>query len=228
MKGFVTIRWFATILSLFMSVPSWLAGQTLTTVYRFAGPDGAAPYAGLVMDKQGNLYGTTLYGGSHNYGTVFQITMSGTETVLHHFGLKPDGGYPQSPLILDKQGNLFGTTGDGGTKTCTFKTGCGTVFELMPSGDEKVFHTFLGIPDGSYLAAGLSADQQGNLYGTAYFGGAKKVCLEVGCGMVFKISPLGYRDGAASIQVSRLIATGETAAERWSPSAVGAGFGRPG
>jgi uncharacterized repeat protein (TIGR03803 family) len=101
--------------------------QTLTVLYSFSsGTDGANPYAGLVMDKAGNLYGTTYFGGSSGYGTVFMLDITGTETVLHNFTNSPDGAYPTAGLVMDKAGNLYGTTADGGS------SGYGTVFKLSP------------------------------------------------------------------------------------------------
>ena len=182
-------RQLATVLGLLATSALCTPAQTVTTLYTFAGPDGAAPYAGLLLDSRGNLYGTTLYGGSSNYGTVFELNPSGVETVLHNFTMEPDGGYPQGSLVLDAEDNLYGTTGDGSANGCKFTTGCGTVFKLTPIGEETVLHSFLGDPDGSYLAAGVLRDSGGNLYGTSYFGGT--LCGKVGCGTVFKVTPSG-------------------------------------
>lgn len=191
MKHFATGHLLGAILVLLASICRWSPAQTLTTLYRFSGPDGGAPYSGLTMDKQGNLYGTTLWGGSSNYGTVFQLSPSGVETALHSFTLVPDGGYPQGSLILDAEGNLYGTTGDGGSSSCRFATGCGTVFKLTASGEEKILHTFRGNSDGSYLAAGVLRVSNGDLYGTTFYGGDSKLCHQVGCGSVFKLTPDG-------------------------------------
>jgi uncharacterized repeat protein (TIGR03803 family) len=185
MRRTIKKRLLAAILGILATTSQGAPAQTLTTIYRFAGPDGASPCAGLVIDKQGNVYGTTLYGGSANYGTVFELTPAGVETVLHNFTLEPDGGYPQGSLVLDAEDNLYGTTGDGGASACSFTTGCGTVFRLTPSGEETVLHTFPGDPDGSYVAAGVIRDSHGDLYGTTYFGGMR--CSGVGCGTVFKL-----------------------------------------
>jgi uncharacterized repeat protein (TIGR03803 family) len=84
------------------------------------------------MDSSGNLYGTTLYGGAHSDGTVYEITSSGVESVLWSFkGGATDGDYPSGGLIIDSSGNLYGTTEDGGSTGCS-NNGCGTVFELVP------------------------------------------------------------------------------------------------
>ena len=148
-------------------------------------PDGYYPQAGLVMDTNGNLYGTTLYNGAYGGGTVFKISSDGTATTFYNFctatGCK-NGRYPQAGLILDTNGNLYGTTYGGGAH------GQGTVFELSPSGAETVRHSFCartGCPDGSHPRADLVMDTAGNLYGTTYSGGTNSV------GTVFKLSPNG-------------------------------------
>lgn len=78
------------------------------------------------MDKMGNLYGTTYQGGSFGHGTVFEVDTFGNETVVHNFGDTPDGEFPFAGLVMDKKGNLYGTTQFGGD------FGYGTVFELVP------------------------------------------------------------------------------------------------
>jgi uncharacterized repeat protein (TIGR03803 family) len=94
------------------------------------GADGQTPLAGLVFDSAGNLYGTTMEGGSYNLGTAFELLPKPgggwTENVLHNFGDGTDGQYPKASLILDTSGNLYGTTYEGGLK------GYGTVFEITP------------------------------------------------------------------------------------------------
>jgi uncharacterized repeat protein (TIGR03803 family) len=104
----------------------------LTLLHSFAGtPDGQNPYARLIQDSAGNLYGTTFYGGASGYGTVFKLDQAGKLTVLHSFNDSPDGAHPIAGLILDKAGNLYGTTSDGGDLNCGF-SGCGTVFKITP------------------------------------------------------------------------------------------------
>jgi uncharacterized repeat protein (TIGR03803 family) len=104
----------------------------LTLLHSFSGnPDGVNPYARLVRDAAGNLYGTTFYGGTLGYGTVFEVSKSGKLTVLHSFNFSPDGGNPIGGLVLDKAGNLYGTTSGGGDTSCGFG-GCGTLFEITP------------------------------------------------------------------------------------------------
>jgi uncharacterized repeat protein (TIGR03803 family) len=171
--------------------------QTFTVLHSFAGfpSDGKEPYAGLVRDGAGNLYGTTINGGHSDYGTVFEVSKTGTETVLRNFALA-DGDFPSAGLILDAAGNLYGTTDEGEFGS----SGYGTVFELTKAGQETVLHNFAGYPsDGGDPVAGLIQDTEGNLYGTAYSGGNH---LE---GTVFELSETGketvlhsfkYSDGA--------------------------------
>ena len=156
--------------------------------------DGANPYASLIMDTYGNLYGTTLYGGNSNNGTVFKLTPNDSgysETVLYSFGATnpigstTDGTYPYSSLIMDASGNLYGTTFDGGNNNK------GTVFKLTPSGSETVLYSFgatnpIGsTTDGTNPYSSLIMDANGNLYGTTSGGGSK------GNGTVFKLTPSG-------------------------------------
>jgi uncharacterized repeat protein (TIGR03803 family) len=95
--------------------------------------DGAYPYAGLVPDAQGNLYGTTNQGGVSSLGTVFKLDTTGMETVLHTFtGVGGDGAFPHDNLLLDAKSNVYGTTFNGGTGECIGGSGCGLVFRLTP------------------------------------------------------------------------------------------------
>src|SRR5215469_3212646 len=152
-------------------------------LYSFTGSNGDAgnPYAGLVMDKRGNLYGTTVGGGVNGSGAVFELSPSGTETVLYSFCSQPsctDGATPYAGLVIDKKGNLYGTTYQGGVN------GNGTVFEISPSRTETVLHSFAH-SDGASPLAGLVIDQKGNLYGTTTVGGVN------GNGTVFEITAAG-------------------------------------
>jgi uncharacterized repeat protein (TIGR03803 family) len=142
-----------------------------TVLYAFkGGNDGADPEGALILDKAGNLYGTTSEGGADNVGTAFMLAPDGTETVLYSFNGGTDGAYPTQSLFEDTSGNFFGTTQAGGAYNV------GTVFSLTPSGVETVLYTFTGGNDGSYpYLGGLitdSADQKGALFGTTYEGGA--------------------------------------------------------
>jgi uncharacterized repeat protein (TIGR03803 family) len=148
-------------------------------LYSFrSGTDGAFPTAGLIGVK-GTLYGTTQYGGAYSTyycgiygsrgcGTVFTITPSGKEKVLHSFGNGKDGTNPDTALV-EVKGTLYGTTSDGGSGTCG-RTGCGTVFSITPSGREKVLYSFNG-GDGDGPEATL-LNVNDTLYGTTVVGGA--------------------------------------------------------
>ena len=141
--------------------------------------DGKSPQLGSLIDVNGTLYGTTEAGGKYGRGTVFSITTSGTEHVLHSFGVVTDGYYPYAGLI-DVKGTLYGTTGGGG------KNGYGTVFSVSTSGAEHVLYSFGATAnDGDEPLAGL-VDVSGTLYGTTKMGGEHS-----NDGTVFSISTSG-------------------------------------
>jgi len=149
------------------------------------GKDGIVPYFGaLIFDGAGNLYGTTVYGGTDNIGTVFQLTPGSngkwTEKVLHSFNGK-DGGIPYAGLVFDAAGNLYGTTFGN------------TVFQLAPRANgkwtEKVLHIFNGKRGAGPGAGSLIFDAAGNLYGTTEVGGAYTRICGNGCGTAFELSP---------------------------------------
>jgi uncharacterized repeat protein (TIGR03803 family) len=161
------------------------ASGTETVVHSFTGnPDGAKPYAGLVMDTSGNLYGTTEKGGTSGFGTVFKVDITGTETVLHSFaGGSTDGADPKAGVILDGTGNLYGTTFAGGYG------GKGTAFKLDTTNAETVLYNFTGGSDGGNPFGGLTRGTDGTLYGTAEIGGRRSFS-KYGCckGVVFSLS----------------------------------------
>ena len=158
---------------------------TETVLHSFGGSDGANPFAGLVMDSSGALYGTTYSGGASGQGVVFELAQSGgvwSETVLHSFGIGTDGSSPQSVLIGNPKDALYGTTVYGGTN------GVGTVYEVFKSGGawkEKILHTFTGSSDGGFPAAGLRRSGTGALYGTTFTGGMDDL------GSVFELTKSG-------------------------------------
>ena len=167
---------------------------TETVLYRFTGgAAGGLPFAGLVRDSAGNLYGTTVQGGDlsgctgYGCGVVFKLDITGMETVLYTFTGRADGGNPQAGLIRDSTGNLYGTTTAGGTVTGSgtlCEDGCGVVYKVDTTGRETVLHTFTGEADGAVPDAGVIRDSTGNLYGTTELGGA-------GRGVVFKVDTNG-------------------------------------
>jgi uncharacterized repeat protein (TIGR03803 family) len=148
------------------------------------GDDGVNPDAGVIFDAAGNLYGTTTGGGPGGAGIVFELTPNGdgtwNESILHGFTGAADGANPSpGSLVFDSGGNLYGTTGAGGSSNQ------GVVYKLAPNGDgtwtESVLHSFTGGADGGAPGAGVVFDSAGNLYGTTYSGGA------AGDGVVFKL-----------------------------------------
>lgn len=160
-------------------------------LYSFSGgTDGAYPQGWLVPDEQGNLYGTTYFGGSYTNcpygcGIVFEVAPDGTETVLHRFSGGTDGAYPAAGLIRDKKGNFYGTTLGGGSNKCA--SGCGTVFQITTAGAETILYRFNGGVDGSTPVGGLVRDSKGNLYGTTPYGGA------LNQGTIFEVSATGIK-----------------------------------
>ena len=158
---------------------------TLTTLHSFDGADGSQPLAGLVQGSDGNFYGTTNMGGSQGDGEIFKITPSGTLTTLHSFCSRTackDGRNPFAGLVQGTDGNLYGTTLEGGAK------GFGTVFKITPSGTLTTLHSFCtqsGCPDGQFPQTGLVQATNGNLYGTTITGGA------YGDGTIFEITTSG-------------------------------------
>lgn len=185
--------------TVFKLSPNRGGGWTETVLYSFKGlsfDDGATPFAPVVLDPNGNVYGTTSSGGADGFngGVVFELTQSGgvwSETVLHSFNRSGNDGLTPNALVMDNGGNLYGTTEQGGTY------GIGTVFEMSDSNrvwTESVIYSFqylLGkhLYDGDAPYAGVTFDQAGNLYGTTAGGGRGKDC-PAGCGTVFQLSPL--------------------------------------
>ena len=159
-----------------------------TVLYSFSGgADGASPGAGLVQGNDGNFYGTTFLAGAYSAGTVFSVTTAGLETVIHSFSGgghvtgSTDGAYPSAGLMLGGDGNLYGTTRDGGPQFFG-----GTLFKISKSGVETVLYSFSGLDqgstDGTTPTLGLISDNKGNIYGTTAGGGV------YGKGVVFTAS----------------------------------------
>jgi uncharacterized repeat protein (TIGR03803 family) len=153
-------------------------------------PDGAYPAGGsLIWDQQGTLYGTTSGGGNFGWGTVYEIAKSQNswnETPIHSFSDGYDGANPQSGVVFDNNGNLFGTANTAGGM-CRYKGGCGTIFELTPNGggwEISILYTFSGNNDGAF-PGGVIFDSAGSLYGTTQSGGSGS------SGTVYELSPSG-------------------------------------
>ena len=155
--------------------------ETVLHSFKVDGIDGYLPNASLVLDAAGNLYGTTYAGGTFGYGTVFRLTASGIESVLHSFD-GTDGCFPiDAGVVLKGKTAMYGVTSQCGAN------GVGTVFKLTQSGGLTVLHHFAtdGV-DGTLPQAGLVLDKKtGNLYGTTYRGGTS------GFGTVYKVTAGG-------------------------------------
>jgi uncharacterized repeat protein (TIGR03803 family) len=153
------------------SVPS---GEQV--LYSFTGGnDGGDAATALVFDRVGNLYGTTVVGGTSSCGTIFKLTPQPTpqwrETVLYNFGCYADGKNPYGGATFDSRATIYGTTVSGGSGGSCGSSGCGVVFEF--SGEaETVLHNFTGGEDGSGPGGGVAIDRAGRLFGTTPDGGA--------------------------------------------------------
>src|SRR5262249_25457518 len=147
-----------------------------TALHAFqGGTDGITPLGGLTLDKDGNLYGVTAFGGggtgcnqgSQGCGTVFKIGHDHKEAVLYAFCGGSDGWFASGNMVMDSGGILYGVTEEGGSTSCANgAAGCGTLFKLAPDGNETVLYSFKSGSDGNEPAAGLIADNSGNFYGT--------------------------------------------------------------
>lgn len=173
--------------------------QTFQVLHTFTGQgDGANPYAGLTVDRGGRLYGTT--GGG--YGSIFKFALSGPGWVLNplHDFSEPvrNGDVVFSKVIIGPDGNLYGTTWQGGEGDCQEGGGCGTVFKLQPPPSscksflcpwrETVLYRFSGGSDGANPNSEVVLDNAGNLYGTTVYGGNGQ-CNNLGCGVVYELTP---------------------------------------
>ena len=197
----------ALILALAVIAPHPAAAQTFSVIYNFAsGPLGANPFASLVMDRDGNLYGTTANGGAgtcpsfFDYGptgcgTVFKFNPStGRFTVLYEFTGGTDGATPFAPLLIAPDGTLYGSTTAGGDDSCSGSPpGCGVIFHLQPRPTpprnvlenywiETPIYSFQGSPDGQYPVGDLAMDQSGDIYGSTELGGT------INSGVVFELT----------------------------------------
>jgi uncharacterized repeat protein (TIGR03803 family) len=166
---------------------SQASGQWQETVlYRFTGGvDGSVPYAGVVMDPAGNLYGATLGGGASQSGVLYKLApgpdSTWTQSVVYNFPGRPGGAAAYVTPVLDATGNLYGTTNTGGAHNL------GVVYKVTPqpdgTGTVQLLHSFAGGADGANPLAGVVFDQHGNLYGTTSYGGTAN------CGIAFALAP---------------------------------------
>jgi uncharacterized repeat protein (TIGR03803 family) len=215
--------WLPLLLVLLLSTSFASAEWNESVLYSFqGGTDGVTPVGGIVFDSAGNLYGATQGGGSSSCrstisqcGTVFQLLPPAkkgdpwTETVLYVFkgNTNNDGAMPFGGLVIDSSGNLYGTTGYGGTGNCSVLgtlMGCGTVFELSPPAQqggawtETVLYSFQSGKDGYLPNGDLVFDSAGNLYGATMYGGGYGSCnapYYQYCGTVFELSPPKRKGG---------------------------------
>jgi|SRR5208282_136626 len=194
-RFFVLIGIVCLFMAVFTTRPA--QAQTFDTLYTFTGyPDGANPWNDLLLDVNGTLYGTTSIGGVNGCGTVYKLDSKGKETVLYSFTGGADGCFPQSNVLQDWQGNLYGVALFGGNLTatnCIDDGGCGTLFKLDKKGNFTVLYTFTGGADGN-IPQGLNMDWAGDLYGITLNGGDLKCPIAEtppGCGVVYKVDTSG-------------------------------------
>jgi uncharacterized repeat protein (TIGR03803 family) len=196
----LTLRALAIVVVILAALGSgWAADKTLVT---FKGSNGEGPLASLIFDAAGNLYGTTCEGGANGNGIVFKLTPAAhgqwKQSLLYSFPTahNPKGPWgPFSGVIFDAAGNLYGTTYYGGSSVGTYycPLGCGTVYKLTPTASgawkETTLYSFREEADGGNPNGGLVFDIQGNLYGTATYGGTFTGYCPNGCGTVFELTP---------------------------------------
>lgn len=196
---------FTQILASFALLLTTAQAQQFNVLYRFNGPDGSRPDAGVVMDSGGNLYGTAFVGGA-GYGTAWELKHKNSSYVfnlLHSFTGGADGANPLSRIVFGPGGILYGSASAGGNPACVFQglTGCGTVYTLQPPATfcksilcpwtETVIHSF-AISDGWQPNDDLIFDASNNMYGIASDGGQYGTCNGYpGCGVVFELSRSG-------------------------------------
>lgn len=188
---------FVILIALVLGGTPGAQGQTLGVIHNFTDKqDGASPFGGLAMDKPGNLYGTSEFGGTGN-GTVFRLVHKNSSwlfTPLYSFAGGNDGASPQATVVVGPDGALYGTTPSGGI-------GHGTVFRVAPSPaacktalcpwTETVLYRFAGGTDGDSPVGAVVFDKSGNLYGTTYFGGVGTCNGNYTCGVVYKLTHSG-------------------------------------
>ncbi len=174
------------------------SGWSFKVLYRFPGGTGQS-FAGLTLDAEGNLYGTTDAGGIYGAGSVFELQRPAkagdpwTFATIFSFDFW-NGSYPVSGVVFDNAGNLYGAASAGGTGGLPCNGPCGAVYELTPADGgwtETVLYNFQGDTDGAYANSTPVLDPWGNLYGTTAYGGDPN-CVPFpeysGCGIVYRIN----------------------------------------
>jgi len=169
--------------ALFLCVPCF--ASEFKAIYAFQGGTDGYTSTGLVVGKDGYLYGATLLGGTDNCGTIFRMSRTGAKTILYNFTGGSDGCVPVNALTMDQHGNFYGTTDGGGN-------GYGTIFRITPKGEIAPLYAFQGPPNDVENPSGpLAIDAQGNLYGVGYGGSNSCDFGDEGCGGVFELSTGG-------------------------------------
>jgi uncharacterized repeat protein (TIGR03803 family) len=188
MKWHAYQRGFFTLILLSLLFAANASAQSYKLLDTFTGTNGQNPqYINLAQGIDGDLYGTTQYGGTYGFGSVFKISAAGTLTTLWNFCKTtncPDGSYPLAGLTLVPGGALYGTTSGGGAN------GYGTIFKITTTGDETVVHSF-DYTDGYDPQTAMTLGIDGNLYGTTLLGGVGGCGGCHGGGVAFKMSPAG-------------------------------------
>lgn len=194
---------FARIAAMLCSVTAVAAyAQTFRTIHLFNGGDGRSPESPLIQGTDGNLYGVSTRGGPGAAGTVFKLSTGGQSIALHQFCLTsgcPDGYSPVGALVQASNGNFYGTTYNGGSggQCPSFTGGCGTIFEITPTGQFATIYNFCSqtnCTDGAFPMGGLVQGVNGNLYGTTVGYSGYPTCIgesRTGCGSIFEITPAG-------------------------------------
>jgi len=170
----------------FLLLVTGAAAQSYSILTSFNGSDGQYPQGSILLDRSGNIFGVTQYGGTGNTGVVYELVNEGGgryfNRTLYNFACGTDGGYPLGGLVADSSGNLYGATAGCGAHSV------GVIYELARSGatyTERVIYTFTGGPDGAYPYADLAIDSQGRLDGTTVQGGGGG--CRGGCGVLFQL-----------------------------------------
>ena len=164
-----------------------IAGDSISVLHEFQGPDGAYPTGGLAQDSAGNLYGTTFFGAANGHGGVFRLSPQGGFDLLHSFD-GSDGGEPLGDLTSSGHGTFYGTAADGGDH------GEGVVFEIAADGTYTLIHSFNGNEGGSDPEAGPTVGTDGAIYGTTYFDGS------LGFGAIYRVDTAGHYDVLVHLQ----------------------------